>query len=121
TTPKSQVVSAKKDTFVDLEVTSMRRVIATRLTESKRIPHSYASQECNVDNLIKYRKIINDTGTKISLNDMIIKCSAIALSQVPEANVCWNPKTQSAEPLKNIDISVAVAIEDGLITPIIKD
>lgn len=117
---KSRSVTTTK--YVDLEVSNMRRVIANRLSESKgKTPHSYVSQDCNVDNLIKYRKMINDTGTKVSLNDMIIQCSAIALSQVPEANIFWNPKTQSVESLNSVDISVAVAIEDGLITPIIKD
>lgn len=122
TASKPQGVSTQTNNYVDLEVTNMRRVIATRLSESKgTIPHSYVSQDCNVDNLIKLRKMINDTGTKVSLNDMIIQCSAIALSQVPEANVFWNSKTQSIESLNSIDISVAVAIEDGLITPIIKN
>ena len=97
----------------------MRKVIASRLTESKAtVPHAYASIDCKLDNLLELRKQINATGagTKVSVNDLVIKASALALRDVPSVN-------QNAEASRegNVDISVAVATPSGLITPIVKD
>jgi len=99
----------------------MRQVIAKRLTQSKSsTPHAYLSAEFPIDNLLKLRKQLNENlKTKISVNDFIVKASAIALQQVPAVNVIWNPKTSEAVVQKNIDIAVAVAIDNGLITPIV--
>ena len=106
----------------------MRKVIAKRLTESKQnVPHFYLSTECNVSLLLSEREKINTcslkdmTGRdyKISINDFIIKACAQALETVPEANCSWTEN--GIEKFNNIDISVAVAIEDGLITPIIQN
>ena len=101
---------------------SMRKVIASRLTESKQAaPHFYMTVDCNIDALKLVRKELNEKveGTKISINDFIIRAAAIALGRVPEANASW---TEEATLLyKSIDISVAVAIDGGLITPIIKN
>ena len=100
----------------------MRKVIASRLTESKQnAPHFYMTVDCNIDALKLVRKELNEKveGTKISINDFIIRAAAIALERVPEANASW---TEEATLLyKSIDISVAVAIDGGLITPIIKN
>ena len=100
----------------------MRKVIASRLTESKQnAPHFYMTVDCNIDALKLVRKELNEKveGTKISINDIIIRAAAIALERVPEANASW---TEEATLLyKSIDISVAVAIDGGLITPIIKN
>ena len=101
---------------------SMRKVIASRLTESKQVaPHFYMTVDCNVDALKQVRMELNEKveGTKISINDLIIRASAIALKQVPEANASWTEEATLV--YKTIDISVAVAIEGGLITPIIRD
>ena len=101
---------------------SMRKVIASRLTESKQAaPHFYMTVDCNVDALKQVRMELNEKveGTKISINDLIIRASAIALKQVPEANASWTEEATLV--YKTIDISVAVAIEGGLITPIIRD
>ena len=101
---------------------SMRKGIASRVTESKQAaPHFYMTVDCNVDALKQVRMELNEKveGTKISINDLIIRASAIALKQVPEANASWTEEATLV--YKTIDISVAVAIEGGLITPIIRD
>jgi len=92
------------------------------LSESKQTaPHFYMTVDCNIDALNLVRKELNEKveGTKISVNDLIIRAAAIALKRVPEANASW---TEDATLLyKSIDISVAVAIDGGLVTPIIKN
>lgn len=102
---------------------NMRRVIAQRLTESKtKVPHAYATREIPLTALSALRKKLNsslDETTKLSVTDFLIRASAIALRLVPEANAQFNPKTQAITPMDNIDISLAVALDSGLITPII--
>ena len=102
----------------------MRKVIAKRLTESKQeVPHFYLTVEVELDNLLTTRKRINTSlekqGVKISVNDFVIKSVAQALTSVPEANASWTD--EGMKMYKSADISVAVAIDGGLITPIIKD
>jgi len=101
----------------------MRRVIAKRLAESKQqVPHYYLTVECNMDRLLKLRQVFNKAGegkSKLSVNDFIVKASALALADVPEANSAWLGET--IRQYKKADISVAVATPTGLITPIIKD
>jgi pyruvate dehydrogenase E2 component (dihydrolipoamide acetyltransferase) len=102
---------------------NMRKTIASRLLESKvTVPHFYLTVECRIDSLMQMRAQINeaaDGAYKLSVNDFIIKASAMALQKVPAANASW---TEShIIQYKNSDISVAVATESGLITPIIKD
>ena len=100
----------------------MRKTIAKRLLESKQtVPHYYLSVECQLDNLLAMRKQINENANgeyKISVNDFIIKATALALKAVPAANTSWT----EAETLyyTRSDVSVAVATDAGLITPIIK-
>ncbi|CAL1535101.1 unnamed protein product [Lymnaea stagnalis] len=105
--------------FVDIPLTNMRRVIAKRLTESKTtIPHAYASIDSNMGPLTQLRKTLLDDGVKISVNDFIIKAAAFALQRVPKVNAIWandGPRLSSS-----VDISVAVATPNGLITPIVK-
>ena len=100
--------------------TNMRKIIAERLTEAKQtIPHFYLSIDCEIDNLLEVRTELNGRSTeyKLSINDFIIRASALALRKVPAANASW---TDAATILHNsADISVAVAIDGGLITPII--
>ncbi|KAK2573989.1 Pyruvate dehydrogenase protein X component [Acropora cervicornis] len=113
--PKPQSASRGTE-YTDLPNSNMRRTIAKRLSESKaNIPHTYASTNCVMDSLIQFRKGLS---VKVSMNDFIIKAAAISLKQVPEMNVVWNGK--EAELSGQVDISVAVATEAGLITPIVK-
>ncbi|NQU62490.1 MAG: pyruvate dehydrogenase complex dihydrolipoamide acetyltransferase [Rhodospirillales bacterium] len=102
---------------------SMRKVIARRLTESARdIPHFNVTMDVEIDTLLDYRKRLNGqegAEYKISVNDFVIKAVALALARVPESNASY---TDEATLLfKRADISVAVAIDGGLITPVIRD
>lgn len=101
----------------------MRKTIAKRLLESKQtVPHYYLSIEIQLDNLMKMRAQINeqaDGAYKISVNDLIIKATGLALKKVPDANTSW---TDDATLFyERADVSVAVATDAGLITPIIKN
>ena len=101
----------------------MRKVIAKRLVEAKTtIPHFYLTVDCIIDDLMKLRKDINDRAGdayKLSVNDFAIKASALALRKVPQVNASW---TEGAIHLyERVDISVAVATPEGLITPIVRD
>ena len=97
----------------------MRRTIAERLTLSKQtIPHFYLTLACDLENLFAARERIHAQGVKLSLNDFMIKALALALQKVPSANATWN----SGAILRHTasDIGVAVAVEDGLYTPVIR-
>ncbi len=100
---------------------AMRRVIARRLAESKQtVPHFYMSVDCAIDDLLKIRAVLNakSEANRISVNDFVIRAAALALRQVPAANASW---TDAAILLwERVDIAVAVALDDGLITPIVK-
>jgi len=112
--------------------TTMRKAIARRLSQSKQqVPHFYLTVECELDNLLSLRKSVNKKAEKlmqegdekppykVSVNDFVIKAVGLSLIDVPEANAMW---TDDAIKMYNsADISVAVAIEGGLITPIVKD
>ncbi|HNB28818.1 MAG TPA: pyruvate dehydrogenase complex dihydrolipoamide acetyltransferase [Alphaproteobacteria bacterium] len=107
--------------------TSMRKTIARRLQESKQfVPHFYLTIDCEIDRLLKAREEINNAAPKegkgafkLSVNDFVIKASAVALKQVPAANASWSD--DGVKMYKSADISVAVAIPNGLITPIIRN
>ncbi|CAI9722911.1 dehydrogenase X component, mitochondrial-like [Octopus vulgaris] len=106
--------------YTDIPVSSMRKTIAKRLTESKTtIPHSYGSIECNVDSVSALRKKLIADGVKVSLNDFIIKAAAHALRRVPDMNAIV--KDGNPVQLPSVDISIAVATPNGLITPIVKN
>ncbi|MDX1736666.1 MAG: pyruvate dehydrogenase complex dihydrolipoamide acetyltransferase [Alphaproteobacteria bacterium] len=109
--------------FELVSLNNMRKTIARRLTESKQnVPHFYLSVECEIDNLLDLRKRLNDKADgafKLSVNDIIIKAAAVALKKVPEANASWSD--DGLKLYKRADISVAVAIDGGLITPVIRD
>jgi pyruvate dehydrogenase E2 component (dihydrolipoamide acetyltransferase) len=105
----------------------MRKTIARRLQESKQtIPHFYVSVDCVLDSLLLARTQINDAAPlqdskpiyKISVNDMVIKAMGMALRDVPDANVSWTDANMVKH--KHVDVGVAVSIEGGLITPIIR-
>ncbi len=103
-------------------LSSMRKTVARRLTESKQtVPHFYLTIDCEIDRLLALRKDLNERagdGVKLSLNDLIIKAAALALMAVPRANASWSD--EGIKVYKSADISVAVALEDGLITPVIR-
>jgi len=107
-----------------IPLTGMRKVIAQRLSEGKiSAPHFYVTMECEIDNMMKMRSVINKAGEadgiKVSVNDFIIKASSYALKKIPETNSSW----QGTHILKHnfVDISVAVATPTGLITPIVRN
>ncbi|MCJ9428783.1 pyruvate dehydrogenase complex dihydrolipoamide acetyltransferase [Kordiimonas marina] len=104
-------------------LSNMRKTIAKRLTESKQhVPHFYLTIDCEMDKLMEQRKVLNaklaETGTKLSVNDFIIRASALALKKVPAANVQF--AGDKMYWYERADISVAVAIEGGLVTPVIR-
>ncbi|XP_063052663.1 pyruvate dehydrogenase protein X component, mitochondrial [Engraulis encrasicolus] len=106
-------------TFSEVPASNVRRVIAQRLTESKTtIPHAYATVDCDMGAVLKLRKELAKEDIKVSVNDFIIKAVAVTLRELPEVNVTWTG--EGPRPLGSIDISIAVATEKGLITPIIK-
>lgn len=104
-------------------LTPMRRAIAGRLTESKQmIPHFYVSMDVKMDDLLKVRKELNANANdkfKLTVNDFIVRASALALNDYPQANASWN--VDEVIEYGSVDISVAVSIEGGLITPIVFD
>merc|ERR1719266_1345011 len=105
--------------YTDVPLTSMRAVIAKRLSQSKSTsPHGYSTAECNIDAINAIRKDFKANGVKISLNDLIIKAAATTLQLVPEVNINTVGEDEYTI-LPNVDISVAVATPNGLITPIV--
>ena len=131
---KDRVVAlAGNPPYTERPLTAMRRVIARRLTEAKQtIPHFYLTVDCEVDELLKIRAELNakltptppspagggGRGGGISVNDFVIRATALALRQVPAANASWSE--EAIVLWDTVDIAVAVALEDGLITPIVK-
>ncbi len=119
--------------FTEIANSGMRKTIAKRLLESKQtVPHFYLTLDCELDNLLAARKRLNDAAEaaikgqkdakpayKLSVNDMVIKAVAMALREVPAANASWTDA--AIRQYNNVDISVAVAMEGGLITPIVKN
>ncbi|MGP5300165.1 2-oxo acid dehydrogenase subunit E2 [Corynebacterium variabile] len=103
--------------------TGMRQAIATRLQQSAQTsPHFRVNQEVQIDALLALRKQVNDTvpGVKISVNDLIIKAVATALVRVPEVNVQFDEASRTVLKFPSADISVAVSVDAGLITPIVR-
>ncbi len=99
----------------------MRKIIAARLRESKATaPHFYLTVDCEIDNLLEARRQINDgapDGVKISVNDLIIRAAAMALIKVPKANASW--EDDNTRLFTHADIAMAVAVDGGLVTPVI--
>jgi len=123
---KEQVLAlAGNPPYTEKPHSGMRRVIARRLSESKQtIPHYYMSVDCVIDDLLKIRAALNAKapsdggGYRISVNDFVIRAAALALRQVPAANASWSD--EAILLWDRVDIAVAVALDDGLITPIVK-
>ena len=114
-----QITSSNEDRFVPHN--AMRRTIAQRLTESKQnAPHFYLSVDCEIDQLLSARKTINEAAgddVKISVNDMIVRAAAHALMKVPNVNGSF--EAEGCRYFSDADICIAVAIEGGLVTPVI--
>ena len=114
-----QMTSSNEDRFVPHN--AMRRTIAQRLTESKQnAPHFYLSVDCEIDQLLSARKTINQAAgddVKISVNDMIVRAAAHALMKVPNVNGSF--EAEGCRYFSDADICIAVAIEGGLVTPVI--
>jgi len=120
----NNIVQVSQNEQIDGELiipSTMRKVIAKRTLEAKQqIPHFYLTVESNVDKLIELRRKINENNlTKISFNDLIVKAIGLAMQKNPNTNLYWH--NDKIYKLNDIDVSVAVAIDEGLITPIIKN
>ncbi|MGR0220658.1 dihydrolipoamide acetyltransferase family protein [Agromyces sp. ZXT2-6] len=100
--------------------TRMRRTIARRLVESKtQVPHYYLTAECRVDRLLELRRELNEPGiVKVSVNDLVVKAVGGAFADVPEANRTWTD--DGVLQHRRADIAIAVAIDDGLVTPVVR-
>ncbi|MEM9279227.1 MAG: pyruvate dehydrogenase complex dihydrolipoamide acetyltransferase [Pseudomonadota bacterium] len=127
--PDDQILAFyKEEEYELLPHDSMRKIIASRLTESTQtIPSYFLSMDCELDAMLALRKQINSAAPvgedekpayKVSVNDFIIKAMALALKDVPMANASWTSSSRLLH--KHSDVGVAVAIPDGLITPIIR-
>jgi pyruvate dehydrogenase E2 component (dihydrolipoamide acetyltransferase) len=104
----------------NVQITTMRKVIAQRLTEVKPgVPHFYLTVELEMDQALKLKEEAKATGGKISVNDIIVKAVAVAVRRFPRINQIF--AGDHIEQLNTVDVGVAVAIEDGLITPIVRD
>ncbi len=124
--PSSDAVRKMYDgrKFEEVKLDGMRKTVASRLTEAKQtIPHFYLRKDIKLDALLKFRSQLNKQlearGVKLSVNDFIIKACALALQSVPDANAVW--AGDRIFKLKPSDVAVAVAIEGGLFTPVLKD
>ncbi len=111
-------------TYEEVKLDGMRKTIAARLTEAKQtVPHFYLRRDIQLDAMMAFRAQLNKQleprGIKLSVNDFIIKACALALQQVPDANSVW--AGDRTLKLKPSDVAVAVAIEGGLFTPVLKD
>jgi pyruvate dehydrogenase E2 component (dihydrolipoamide acetyltransferase) len=113
----------KEDEYEEIPHDSMRKTIAKRLTSAKTlIPHFYLTIDCNIDELMAMRTKLNaqspkENGYKLSVNDFVVKACAVSLMRVPEVNASWTETSILRH--KHADVGVAVALDFGLITPIV--
>lgn len=120
-TPPIVVPQASSTSFQDVPNNNMRKIIAKRLTESKRdVPHFYTAVEVELDDVLALRKqLATQQEVKVSVNDFVLKACAMALRDVPEVNASYHLSTQKVRLNSTVDVSVAVATPTGLITPIV--
>ncbi len=120
TAPASGGSASAAAGYVDEPHSKLRRLIAARLTESKQtVPHFYLNGSARVDKLLELRNELNeDSPTKLSINDLIVKAAAHAHVLIPQMNVIWTP--DALRQFERVDISVAVASERGLVTPTLR-
>jgi pyruvate dehydrogenase E2 component (dihydrolipoamide acetyltransferase) len=109
-----------EESFEDIQLSQMRKTIAKRLSESKfTAPHFYLTMEINMDKAVEARKSMNEIApVKISFNDLVLKATAAALLLHPDVNVSWQGDTLRKN--KHIHIGVAVAVDEGLLVPIVR-
>ncbi len=108
-------------TFEEIPLSPIRKIIGQRLQEAKTfIPHFYTTQEIHADKMVSLRAELSSVGLKISYNDFILRATALALREQPNVNSGFNSVNQTLIRFKTIDISVAVSVPAGLITPIIR-
>lgn len=115
-TPESSAAAP----YTDIPHTMTRRTIASRLTQAKQqVPHFYLKVSCCIDPLLALRTRLNEGAErKVSVNDLIVRAAALALRQVPDANVSWGD--DAVRRHHEIDVAVAVATPRGLVTPIVR-
>lgn len=113
-------MAGTKESFTDEPVSQMRKTIARRLGESKfSAPHFYLTVEVNAEELVKMRSAINEVSSvKLSYNDFIVKAAAAALREHPKVNASW--MGESIRYYEHIHVGVAVAVEEGLVVPVVK-
>jgi pyruvate dehydrogenase E2 component (dihydrolipoamide acetyltransferase) len=119
--PRDKAEPPSHDTaeFTDVPHSMMRRAIARRLTESKQtIPHFQVSATLRADELLGLRAGLKDAGTTVSVTDLLVKAAAVAHVAVPRMNAIWTPDT--TRQFSSVDVSVAVATESGLLTPVVR-
>lgn len=118
---RREAPTEKPGSYEEEPLTPIRKVISQRLQEAKSfIPHFYVTQKVNAEPLVKIREQLSTMGVKVSFNDCVIRACALALREHPNVNSGFNSVNQSIIRFKTIDISVAVSMEEGLITPIIR-
>jgi len=120
---RAKAVQDTDDDWTDIPASNMRKRISARLTEAKRdIPHFYLMRDLDAAALLVYRGRLNDLlgdRGKVSVNDLVIKAAAIALRRMPECNASW--EGEAIRQFHRVHIGVAVAIPDGLVTPVVRD
>ena len=106
--------------FTDLPHSKFRRAVAAALTASKQqVPHFYLKASLRVDELIDLRARINaETGSRVTINDLLVKAAARALADMPEMNVVWT--AEAVRRFDSVDVAVAMASERGLLTPVVR-
>ena len=116
----ARLTAAVETGFTDEPLTPMRRAIARRLTESvTTVPHFEVRADCRVDALLRLRAdLLEQTGERISLNDFVVKAVALALREVPEANAIF--LGDAIRRFDGVDVAIAVALDDGLIAPVVR-
>ncbi|KAG2325855.1 hypothetical protein Bca4012_040433 [Brassica carinata] len=121
--PESKSSVTPSNDYEDFPNSQIRKIIAKRLLESKqKIPHLYLSSDVVLDPLLAFRKELQEShGVKVSVNDIVIKAVAVALRNVRQANAFWDAEKGEIVLCKDVDISIAVATEKGLMTPIIRN
>jgi pyruvate dehydrogenase E2 component (dihydrolipoamide acetyltransferase) len=118
---RREIPKLSPGTYEETPLSPMRKAIGQRLQQSKSfIPHFYVRQEIDAEPLVQIREQLKSSNVQITFNDFVVRASALALREHPHINSGFNSVTQSIIRFQTIDISIAVLIEAGLITPIIR-
>lgn len=118
---RREIPSAQAGSYEEVPMSPMRKIVAQRLGESKTyIPHFYVKQKVNATALVDVREQLKKFEVSLTYNDFVVRACALALREMPEVNCGYNSESQSIIQYKTIDISIAVTVEGGLITPIVR-